>query len=453
MLSDWTFHDPHWVFSRLKKSDGYFNYQQRTVADFFRDLSSEGWQQAWAERGMWGRMRMSSRDIADVTGAEYTYLVNGLPSESNWTGLFSPGEKVRLRFINGSAMTYFDVQIPGLKMTVVAADGQLVEPVAVDEFRIRTAKRYDVIVEPGTHQRAYTIFAEAMDRSGFFRATLAPREGMAAAIPEPRQQPVERGLESMGMGHPMAMGGGTAMDQGMPMDHGMKMDQGMAIGRDVAASHGKGTPASAGHGDAHARLGMHSGHQAMGHGRGDSKAGWVLSGRKVVHGPDNHGPGAAMVALSPQYRMDDPGVGLESAPEHKVLVYDDLCSRGLWPDQREPERAIELHLTGNMERYMWSFDGKKFSEVDGPIVFHHGERLRLVLVNDTMMDHPIHLHGMWMELENRHGKYRPRKDTINVKPGEMVSALITADAPGDWAFHCHLLYHMKAGMFRVVSVV
>lgn len=402
MLSDWTFDDPGWVLSRLKKGEGYYNYQKRTVGDFFRDVAAQGWSRTWAERGMWGRMRMSSRDIADVTGAAYTYLINGLPSESNWTGLFRPGEKVRLRVINGSAMSFFDVRIPGLKMTVVAADGQNVEPVPVDEFRIGVAETYDVIVEP-QQDRAYTIFAESMDRSGFVRATLAPRAGMSGPLPAPRPQPVERELASLGMGHEM---------------DGMEMGAGAMAHRMDAAG-------------------------------GD----WVLAGRKVVHGPENHGPGAAMVATNPQYRMSDPGVGLESTAGHRVLVYDDLRSLAPWPDQRAPGREIELHLTGNMERYMWSFDGKKFSEVDGPIVFRHGERLRLIMVNDTMMDHPIHLHGMWMELENRHGEYRPRKHTISLKPGEMLSAQISADAPGDWAFHCHLLYHMKAGMFRVVSVV
>ena len=424
MLSDWTFHDPHWVLSRLKKAEGYFNYQKRTVGDFFQDLEAKGWQRTWAERGMWGRMRMSSRDIADVTGVEYTYLINGQTSASNWTGLFRPGEKIRLRFINGSAMSFFDVRIPGLKMTVVAADGQNVEPVPVDEFRIGVAERYDVIVEP-EDERAYTIFAESMDRSGYVRATLAPRQGMSAPVPESRPQPVERGMASMGMGHDMA-----GMDMGNGMGSSRQSMDHSAMGHDMA--------------------GMDMGHDMD---ASKSKSDWVLAGRKIVHGPDQHGPGAAMVAMNPQYRMDDPGVGLESTSEHKVLTYDDLRGYYLWPDQREPQREIELHLTGNMERYMWSFDGEKFSEVDGPIRFHHGERLRLILVNDTMMDHPIHLHGMWMELENRHGKHRPRKDTLSLKPGEMLSAQITADAPGDWAFHCHLLYHMKAGMFRVVSVV
>jgi len=471
MLSDWTFDDPHHVLANLKKAEGYYNYQKRTVGDFFQDVSRKGWKQAWAERGMWGRMRMSSRDISDVTGQEYTFLINGLPTESNWTGLFRPGEKVRLRFINGSAMSFFDVRIPGLKMTVVAADGQNVEPVPVDEFRIGVAETYDVIVEP-SDDRAYAIFAEAMDRSGFVRATLAPREGMAAAIPERRTKVVERGMESMGMDHDMHgmdmggmdhssmdMGAGSTMDHaGMDMGSGSGamdhsgMDMGGAASSNMdhsgmAMGSGSGSMDHSGRAAGATAAGMAMG----GPGAAAAEGEWVLAGRKIVHGPDNHGPGAAMVAMSPQYRMDDPGVGFEEV-KHKVLVYDDLRALKPWPDRREPQREIELHLTGNMERYMWSFDGKKFSEVDY-IRFNHGERLRLILVNDTMMDHPIHLHGMWMELENRHGTYRPRKHTLSLKPGEMVSAQITADAPGDWAFHCHLLYHMKAGMFRVVSVV
>lgn len=453
MLSDWTFEDPHHVLAKLKKSEGYYNYQKRTAGDFFHDVSMKGWSQAIDERQMWGQMRMSSRDILDVGGTEYTYLINGLPSESNWTGLFRRGEKVRLRFINGSAMSFFDVRIPGLKMTVVQADGQNVKPVPVDEFRIGVAEIYDVIVEP-QDERAYTIFAEAMDRSGFVHATLAPREGMTAPVPEPRPQPVERGMESMGMDM-------SSMD----MSHGnMQMDMGSS---DNMKSSQSGSMSSMDHSKMQMDMSDNNMQQnqsgsmkmdqgmdmskSMNMGKGDAHTDWVLKDRKITHGPDNHGPGAAMVADHPMYRMDDPGVGLQDVG-HKVLVYDDLRGLHPWPDHRPPQREIELHLTGNMERYMWSFDGKKFSEVDGPIQFHYGERLRLILVNDTMMDHPIHLHGMWMELENKHGNYRPRKHTLSVKPGEMLSALITADAPGEWAFHCHLLYHMKAGMFRVVSV-
>ena len=402
MLSDWTFEDPHDVFLHLKKGEGYYNYRKRTVADLYEDIVEKGWRRTWNERAMWGRMRMSSRDILDVTGSTYTYLINGLAPASNWTGLFRPGERVRLRIINGSAMSFFDVRIPGLKMTVVAADGQYVEPVPVDEFRIGVAEIYDVIVEPGG-DRAYTIFAESMDRSGYARGTLAPRAGMSAPVPAQRPAP-ERGMAAMGMGgmQEMNMDG---HDSGPHRDHGMPA-MSMAAG-------------------------------------GSEEA--------ITHGSNNHGPGAAMVATSPRNRLDEAGVGLEDSP-HRVLVYNDLRSPTTWPDQRKPERELELHLTGNMERYMWSFDGKKFSEVKEPIPFRYGERLRLTLVNDTMMDHPIHLHGMWMYLDNGSGDYMPRKHTISVKPGEQVSLEISADAPGNWAFHCHLLYHMEAGMFRVVNV-
>ncbi|RDD62045.1 copper resistance system multicopper oxidase [Ferruginivarius sediminum] len=409
VLSDWTFEDPDSVFRNLKVAEGYYNYQKRTVGDFFGDVREMGVGPALDKLAMWGRMRMSPRDLLDVTGSTYTYLANGFSPEANWTGFFRAGERVRLRFINASAMTYFDVQVPRLEMTVVQADGQNVEPVVTDEFRIGVAETYDVIVTP-TDSRAYTIFAEAMDRSGFARATLAPREGMAGPVPERRPVP-ERGMAAMGMS--MEMGGDMAGD--------MKQDKAM------------------------------SGHAGMNHDSGGSSPMEMGTGGPVSHGPNDHGPGAAMVARNPRSRLDDPGVGLENAG-HRVLTYAQLRSRAPWPDRRPPARDLELHLTGNMERYMWSFDGKKFSEVDGPIIFRHGERLRLTLVNDTMMDHPIHLHGMWMELDTGAGPLKPRKHTISVKPGEQISAEITADAPGDWAFHCHLLYHMKAGMFRVVSV-
>ncbi|KPV39646.1 copper resistance protein CopA [Thiohalorhabdus denitrificans] len=412
VLSDWTFEDPHDVFRKLTVAEGYYNYHKRTVWDLFQDVEQKGWQETWAERTAWGDMRMSSRDMLDVTGAAYTYLINGLGPEANWTGQFRPGERVRLRFINASAMTFFDIRIPGLKMTVIEADGQPVEPAAVDEFRFGVAETYDVLVEP-TEDRAYTLVAEAMDRSGMGRATLAPRAGMAAEIPELRPTP-GRDLEDMGMGPGMMdMGGGSGSMEG---------------------------------GD-----GGDMGHGGMGGMGASGPQDWVLNGRKVMHGPDKHGAGAAMVAMNPQYRLSDPGVGLQEV-EHKVLTYEDLKARRPYPDQREPEREIELHLTGNMGRYMWSFDGDQFSDADGPIRFHHGERLRLIMVNDTMMDHPIHLHGMWMHLENRHGGLIPRKHTIVVKPGEMLSAQIHADAAGYWFFHCHLLYHLHAGMARVVHV-
>ncbi|MDG4866594.1 copper resistance system multicopper oxidase [Guyparkeria sp. 1SP6A2] len=442
VLSDWTFEDPHTVFRNLKVAEGYYNYQKRTVEDLLEDIQSKGWAQTMRERQMWGEMRMSSRDLLDVTGSTYTYLVNGRSPGENWTGLFQPGEKVRLRVINASAMSFFDVRIPGLKMTVIQADGQNVDPVPVDEFRIGVAETYDVIVEP-TDEQAYTLFAEAMDRSGFAAGTLATSVGLTAEIPELRPVP-SRGMEAMGMDmDDMDMGGMDMSGDDMAMDDQSKDMNGQTSmdGQD-SSSGGMAMGAEA---PDHSGMDMAASDQTK-------QAPWPLADRKISHGPDNHGPGAAMVARSPGNRMNDPGIGLKSTSDHKVLVYNDLKALAPWPDPREPEREIELHLTGNMERYMWSFDGEKFSEVDGPIPFHHGERLRLILVNDTMMDHPIHLHGMWMELENQHGDLRPRKHTISVKPGEMLSARISADAPGDWAFHCHLLYHMKAGMFRVVSV-
>lgn len=387
VLSDWSFESPATIMRNLKVAEGYYNYQQRTVEDFFNDVESMGWQAAWEKSAMWGQMRMSPRDILDVTGSEYTYLINGKASAGNWTGLFKPGERVRLRIINASAMTLFDVKIPGLEMTVVSADGQPVQPVTTDEFRIGVAETYDVIVEPKAE--AYTFFAQAQDRSGYVRATLATQYGMSAPIPQ-LYPTVERGMD--------AMGGDHAMHQAKPKQAPMQ-----------------------GHEHHHDHQMMHE---------------------------DNS---QAMMASQPMSRLNEPGVGFEHV-EHRVLTYAQLKSHHGWPDKRPPSRDLELHLTGNMERYIWSFDGKKFSEVDGPIRFYQDERLRLILVNNTMMDHPIHLHGMWMELENGQGDLRPRKHTIIVKPGERLSALITADAFGDWAFHCHLMYHMKAGMFRVVSV-
>lgn len=420
LLSDWTFDDPHEIYRNLKVSEGYYNYHQRTLSDTFEDIKKQGLAETWKQRGMWNRMRMSSRDILDVTGSVYTYLMNGRDSETNWTALYRPGEKVRLRIINGSAMSFFDFRIPGLEMVVVAADGQPVKPVTVDEFRIGVAETYDVIVQPKDSQ-PYTFFAESIDRSGYVRGTLATEIGQHAEVPALRPTP-ERGMDAMGMGmgHDMGSMGTTNMDD-MAMRH---KDHEMTSGSMQGMDHQEHDMSS------------------------NRPTAPVID---INHSKEGHGAGAAMIAENPTSRLNEPGIGLENV-NHRVLVYGDLIGAHPWPDEREPERQIELHLTGNMERYMWSFDGVEFSEVNGPVEFHHGERLRLVLVNDTMMDHPIHLHGMWMELEN--GQYpRPRKHTISLKPNEVVSLQISADAPGSWAFHCHLLYHMKAGMFRVVSVV
>ena len=409
ILSDWTFEDPYEVFRNLTVAEGYYNYQQRTLGDTLADIRRQGIAKTWEERAMWNRMRMSARDILDVTGSTYTYLINGRDNATNWTALYKPGEQVRLRVINGSAMSFFDFRIPGLEMTVVSADGQPVKPVTVDEFRIGVAETYDVIVTPQGN-RPYTLFAESMDRSGYVRGTLATQLGQAAPVPELRPVP-ERGMAAMGMSHAMGDMQSSGSESSME-DH-------------AAMSHRPGP--------------MTSGRQRP-----------SAPDLGIQHAPGGHGPAAAMIARNPVSRLNEPGVGLEDVG-HRVLVYGDLVGAHPWPDEREPARNIELHLTGNMEKYMWSFDGEKYSEVDGPVAFRHGERLRLIMVNDTMMDHPIHLHGMWMELENGHYP-RPRKHTISLKPSEVVSLQISADALGSWAFHCHLLYHMKAGMFRVVNV-
>jgi CopA family copper-resistance protein len=422
MLGDWLWADPAVMLAKLKKDNSYSNYQRRTVGDFVSDAGKNGLKATLADRWEWGKMRMDPTDLADITGYHYTFVMNGLAPESNWTGIFRPGERVRLRFINAAAVTFFDVRIPGLRMTVVAADGQYVKPVTVDEFRIGIAETYDVIVEPN-ESSAYTIFAESLDRSGFARGTLAPREGMTAALPERRKRSV-RTMADMGMGDMAGMAspaGGSA--------------QGGMTGMGASSPAPKSDAAMAG------MTGM-SGEQ--------TKPG--MSGGGVgMHGPDKHGPGNSVVAMAPKNRLGEPGTGLDGMP-WRVLVYNDLQSLEPQYDRRPPEREIELHATGNMNRYMWSFDGKEYTKDMEPIRFNYGERLRFTWVNDTMMEHPLHLHGMWMELDNGQGANKPRKHTVVLKPGEKLSVEITADAPGLWAFHCHVLYHMEVGMFRVVSV-
>jgi len=416
MLSDWSFEDPHRVLAHLKQDGAYYNYQRRTLADFFRDVSQHGWHATVADRLAWGRMRMDPTDLADVTGHTYIYLINGLAPDGNWTGLFKPGERLRLRFINGSAMSYFDVRIPGLAMTVVQADGQWVRPVTVDEFRIAAGETYDVIVE-AAEDRAYTVFAESMDRSGYARGTLAPRAGMSGPLPPRRARPL-RSMKDMGMAGRHAMQeGGPPMDEmtGGADAHDMRamdmQDMESAPANDHVMSDAVSRP----------------------------------------HGPDQHGPGNAAVAMMPSNRLHEPGTGLGD-DGWRVLVYADLRSLTPGYDRRAPGREIELHLTGNMERYMWSFDGLRYAEAREPIPFHYGERLRITFVNDTMMDHPIHLHGMWMELDTGDDAHKLRKHTVSVKPGERLSVDVTADAPGRWAMHCHLFYHMELGMFRVIDV-
>lgn len=416
LLSDWTDVDPERIFATLKKQSTYFNFGKRTVGDLFDDLREQGWDQTVADRRMWAQMRMNPTDLLDVSGYTYTYLMNGVTPASNWTGLFNRGERVRLRFINGSAMSIFDVRIPGLKLTVVAADGQDVEPVTVDEFRIATAETYDVIVEP-KDDRAYTIFAQAMDRSGYARGTLTPNAGLTAEIPPLDPRPLLT-MSDMGMAHDMG-----GMSHG-GMDHG-------------AMNHG-----ATNQGDAAQPVD----HAAMGHGA-PSGGGTTPS---LNHSPAEQGPTVDMRIDQASTGLDDPGVGLRNNGR-RVLNYADLHTVGGPIDRRDPGREIELHLTGHMERFIWSFNGQKFSEAK-PLRFNLGERLRITLVNDTMMTHPIHLHGMWSEIETPKGEFQVRKHTVVVNPAQRISYAVTADALGRWAYHCHLLYHMEAGMFREVEV-
>ncbi|MDE3017295.1 MAG: multicopper oxidase domain-containing protein, partial [Pseudomonadota bacterium] len=357
LLSDFTNESPQEILGNLKMDSGYYNYAKPTVGDFFSDVEKKGFKAAWSEASDWWKMRMSPADLSDVSG--YTFLMNGKTREQNWTGIFKPGQRVRLRFINASAMSFYDVRIPGLKMTVVAADGQDVEPVPVDEFRFGIAETYDVIVQP-KDDKAYTIAAESIDRTGFALGTLALHEGMKGEAPTPRP----RTLLKMG-----DMGGMDMSDMVM-------------------------TPA-------------------------DMKSGWAEAG----------------------------------TPEgHKALSYADLRYAGIQKDTRQPDRTIEVHLGGNMERYIWTINGKKFSDA-GPIKLRYGERVRLTFINDTMMAHPMHLHGMFVQLENgQPAEKLPNKHTVIVPPGQSYSVLLTANEPGEWAFHCHLLYHMLSGMMRKVVV-
>ena len=425
LLSDWTDLSPDDLFSRLKKMAGYDNYSKRTVADFLRDAGQSGLEATLEDRKMWGQMRMTPTDLSDVNGNTYTYLMNGTTSLGNWTGLFRSGEKLRLRFINGSAMTHFDVRIPGLKMTVVAADGQYVHPVTIDEFRIATAETFDVIVEP-TGQDAFTIFAQDLGRSGYISGTLAVREGLRAPVPsvDPRPLLTMADMGHGGMGHDMAsMATGGAM---AGMDHGSAAPTNMS-GMDHSAH---GAPAAA------ADTSM----AGMDHGS--------MGGMNM--GPPGGNPLVDMKSPAPVPKLSDPGIGLRDNGR-KVLSYAMLKSTFADPDGRDPGRDVELHLTGHMEKFAWSFDGLKFSSAE-PLRLNYGERMRIVLVNDTMMTHPIHLHGLWSDLEDEQGNFMVRKHTIDMPPGSKRSYRVRADALGSWAYHCHLLYHMEAGMMREVRV-
>ncbi|NRA19127.1 MAG: copper resistance system multicopper oxidase [Oceanospirillaceae bacterium] len=437
LLSDWTDEIPENIYAKLKKMSHYYNRRERTTGDLWRDIKEKGVGNTWNERRMWNQMRMSETDISDVTGETYTYLMNGMTPEDGWKALFRNGEKVRLRIINASAMTIFDVRIPGLKMTVVASDGQNIEPVSVDEFRIGVAETYDVIVEPDSDS-AYTIFAQSIGRTGFTRGVLTADASLEAAIPAMDYAPTlghqDMGMSMAGMDHSamkMPMGGMDHSAMKMPMegmDHSaMKMPM---------------------EGMDHSTMGKNLNNSASNLG----KAGYGTN-VGVVHAKTEFGPHVDMRVELMQNGITDPGVGLRDHQQRygrKVLTYADI--RNLTPtiDTREPEREIQLHLTGNMGRYMWSMNGISFADAK-PLALKYGERVRIVLVNDTMMTHPIHLHGVWSELETGEPNYIPRKHTIMVQPGSSVSYLVTADAMGKWAYHCHLLFHMP-GMMREVWI-
>jgi CopA family copper-resistance protein len=489
------------IFRKLKQMGGaYFNYQRPTLAGLLA-----GREMKLKDRIEWGKMRMDPADIADVTGSTYTFLVNGYGPYDNWTGLFKAGERVRLRIINAAAQTNFNVRIPDLPMTVVQADGQNVRPVKVDEFQVGVAETFDVIVTP--EDRAYSFVSEAIDRSGMGRATLAPREGMVAPVPPLRPRKLltmtDMGMDMSGMGGMQGMSGmsdespvkergldptlvqnasrnlwkltgwkaptdhGTVavgaaaagmagMDHsqmgmsGMAgMDHGQMGMSGMAGMDHSQMAAGGASMAGMDHGAMQGGSGQAGGMAGMDHGSGGSMS---MDMRDPKNAPGvKMGPGVQTISPMPKDRSGEPPQGLEDL-DHRVLTYRDLMALQPNPDVRAPTRQLEIHLTGNMERYMWGFDGQKLSDPADPIPFRNGERVRVTLVNDTMMPHPIHLHGHFFELVTGHGDHAPRKHTVNVPPGGKMTFDLTADAPGDWAFHCHNLYHMTAGMMRVVTV-
>lgn len=410
LLSDWTDLAPADLYARLKKMPGHDNYSKRTVGDFLRDAKRDGLGATLADRRMWGEMRMTPTDLSDVNAHTYTYLINGTTSLGNWTGLFTPGDKVRLRVINGSAMTHFDMRIPGLTMTVVAVDGQNVHPVSIEEFRIAPAETFDVIVTP-SGQDAFTIFAQDIGRTGYVSGTLAVREGLRAPVPPVDPRPI---LSMADMGH-----GG--MDHS-GMNHG-SMDH---SGHDMSAMKG------------------------MEGGCGANMSGSMQSAMQAHPASEAGNPLVDMQTMTPTPKLDDPGIGLRGNGR-RTLSYSMLRSLFDDPDGRDPGRDVELHLTGHMERFAWSFDGQPFASAE-PLRLNYGERMRIVLVNDTMMTHPIHLHGLWSDLEDANGEFMVRKHTVDMPPGTKRSYRVRADALGRWAYHCHLLYHMEAGMMREVRV-
>lgn len=423
VLSDWTDEDPNKVLSNLKKMPHYYNTKERTIFDTINDIKEKGIVYTLKDRSMWNNMRMSDTDLSDVTGKTYTFLMNGNTPEKNWQGLFNKGETIRLRFINAAAMTIFDVRIPGLKMSVVAADGQYIQPVPIDEFRIANAETYDVLITPDS-DKAYTIFAQTIDRSGFARGTITPDYNLSASVPEMDER-VSLTHQDMGMDM-------SAMDHGSmdmsAMDHSQMMASAKTNDGDI---------------DSNLPTKINSANPFI-------NASGEGSNAAITHGKAEFGPHVDMRANGATSGIDDPGVGLRNS-KRKVLRYSDL--KNLYPtkDTRDPSREVQIHLTGSMSRYMWSFDGVPFSDAS-PIELKYGERVRFTLINDTMMTHPIHLHGVWSELETGDAEYLPKKHTIIVQPGRKVSYLVTADAYGNWAFHCHLSLHMTTGMFRNVKI-
>lgn len=425
LLSDWTDLAPADLYARLKKMPGHDNYSKRTVGDFLRDAKRDGLGATLADRKLWGEMRMTPTDLSDVNAHTYTYLINGTTSLGNWTGLFAPGDKVRLRVINGSAMTHFDVRIPGLTLTVVAVDGQNVHPVSIEEFRIAPAETFDVIVTP-SGQDAFTIFAQDIGRTGYVSGTLAVREGLRAPVPPVDPRPI---LSMADMGHG-GMGHG-GMDHGS-MDHsGMEHGSMDHSGHDMSAM--KGAPM-----------------KGMEGGCGANMSGSMSGGMQSHPASEAGNPLVDMQTMTPTPKLDDPGIGLRGNGR-RTLSYSMLHSLFDDPDGRDPGRDVELHLTGHMERFAWSFDGQPFASAE-PLRLNYGERMRIVLVNDTMMTHPIHLHGLWSDLEDANGEFMVRKHTVDMPPGTKRSYRVRADALGRWAYHCHLLYHMEAGMMREVRV-
>jgi len=431
LLSDWTDEDPMRVFAKLKAQGDYYNYNQPTVIDFFRDAARDGVGSAFEKRKMWNEMRMNPTDLADLSSQTLTYLTNGITPAGNWTALFRPGERVRLRMINGAGNTFYDVRIPGLKLKVVHVDGLDVEPVTVDEFRFGPGETIDVIVEP--LDEAYTIFAQSMERTGFALATLAVREGLKA--PVPKLDPVEwlTMRDMMGSMEHGAMSGGSMAG----MDH-----SGMT-GMNMMDHSSMSTMDS---GDMTGMTGM----SGMDHSAMKGMTGLAIPSTTARHARTEYGASTDMRVDMARTNLDDPGIGLRNNGR-RVLTLADLHTPSGPMDSRGPNREVELHLTGNMERYSWSFDGVEFGK-STPVHFRHGERLRVILHNDTMMTHPMHLHGMWSELESPDGKFQVRRHTLPVQPAQRISFLVTADALGRWAWHCHLMFHMDGGMFREVVV-